>query len=185
MDNDVFNNQTEEELLAQWEPKVNSMLRTVSITGLAREDIAQELRISIVKSARRYRPENTTAKFHTYLHVSMLNVIRSLMAKAKRRVVTTSLDKQQQYDNNSLYSPYDPLNLADPSQDELFEAVDLMSVLENSDLTPDELAFIALRTQKYRLKDITSLLDSNSIKLRESIKHKLGDTPHEQPLRFI
>mgnify|MGYP003627157011 FL=1 len=182
MDNDVFNNQTEEELLAQWEPKVNSMLRTVSITGLDREDIAQELRISIVKSARRYHPEDTTAKFHTYLHVSMLNVIRSLMAKAKRRVVTTSLDKQQQYDNSSPYSPNDPLNLADPSQDELFEAVDLMSVLENSDLTPDELAFIALRTQKYRLKDISVLLNSNSVKLRENIKKKLGDSPHEQPV---
>ncbi len=181
MDNDVFNNQTEEELLAQWEPKVNSMLRTVSITGLDREDIAQELRIAIIKSARRYHPENTTAKFHTYLHISMLNVIRSLIAKAQRRVVTTSLDKQK-YDTSSQYSSNDPLNLADPSQDELFEAVDLMSVLENSNLTLDEMTFIALRTQKYRLKDISVLLNSNSVKLRENIKKKLGDSPHEQPV---
>ena len=181
MDNDVFNNQTEEELLAQWEPKVNSMLRTVSIVGLDREDIAQELRIAIIKSARRYDPENATAKFHTYLHISMLNVIRSLIAKAQRRVVTTSLDKQK-YDTSSQYSPNDPLNLADPSQDELFEAVDLMSVLENSNLTLDEMTFIALRTQKYRLKDISVLLNSNSVKLRENIKKKLGDSPHEQPV---
>ena len=181
MDNDVFNNQTEEELLAQWEPKVNSMLRTVSIIGLDREDIAQELRIAIIKSARRYHPENTTAKFHTYLHISMLNVIRSLIAKAQRRVVTTSLDKQK-YDTSSQYSSNDPLNLADPSQDELFEAVDLMSVLENSNLTLDEMTFIALRTQKYRLKDISVLLNSNSVKLRENIKKKLGDSPHEQPV---
>ena len=54
MDNVAFKEQTEEELLAQWEPKVNSMLRTVSIIGLDREDIAQELRIAIIKSARRY-----------------------------------------------------------------------------------------------------------------------------------
>jgi DNA-directed RNA polymerase specialized sigma24 family protein len=181
MDNDVFNNQTEEELLAQWEPKVNSMLRTVSIVGLDREDIAQELRIAIIKSARRYHPENTTAKFHTYLHISMLNVIRSLIAKAQRRVGTTSLDKQR-YDTSSQYPSNDPLNLADPSQDALFEAVDLMSVLENSDLTLNEMTFIALRTQKYRLKDISVLLNSNSVKLRENIKKKLGDSPHEQPV---
>ena len=182
MDNVAFKEQTEEELLAQWEPKVNSMLRTVSIIGLDREDIAQELRIAIIKSARRYHPENTTAKFHTYLHISMLNVIRSLIAKAQRRVVTTSLDKQQQYGTSSPYSPNDPLNLADSSQDELFEAVDLMSVLENSNLTPSEMTFIALRTQKYRLKDISVLLNSNSVKLRDNIKKKLGDSPHEQPV---
>ena len=84
---------SEEELLEQWEPKVHSMLRSVSIVDLDREDIAQELRIAILKSARGYNPENTVAKFHTYLHVSMLNVIRSLIAKAQKRVSTISLDQ--------------------------------------------------------------------------------------------
>ena len=84
---------SEAQLLEQWEPKVNSMLRNVSIIGLSRDDIAQELRIAILKSARGYNPENTSAKFHTYLHVSMLNVIRSLMAKAQKRVHTVSLEQ--------------------------------------------------------------------------------------------
>ena len=56
---------SEAQLLEQWEPKVNSMLRNVSIIGLGREDIAQELRVAILKSARGYNPENTAAKFHT------------------------------------------------------------------------------------------------------------------------
>ena len=176
MDNPVFKEQTEEELLAQWEPKVNSMLRTVSVIGLDREDIAQELRIAIVKSARRYNSEGTKAIFHTYLHVSMLNVIRSLIAKAQRRVVTTSLDKMAQ---SSVGSHNDPLTISDPKQGEFFEAVDIMSFLENSQLTESEMSFIKLRTQKYRLKDITVLLDSNAIKIREDIKKKLSGDPHE------
>ena len=36
-------------LIEQWEPKINRMLQTTSIRGMDREDIAQELRISIQK----------------------------------------------------------------------------------------------------------------------------------------
>ena len=179
MDNIACIDQTEEELLAQWEPKVNSMLRTVSIIGLDREDMAQELRIAIVKSARRYNSEGTTAKFHTYLHVSMLNVIRSLIAKAQRRVVTTSLDKMVQ--SGVPYS--DPQTISDPKQGEFFEAIDLVSVLKGHSLSPEELAFVSLRTQNYRLKDISVLLGTNAIKLRDSIKKKMEQEPNEQSLR--
>ena len=174
MDNIAFIDQTEEELLAQWEPKVNSMLRTVSIIGLDREDMAQELRIAIVKSARRYNSEGTIAKFHTYLHVSMLNVIRSLIAKAQRRVVTTSLDKMVHGGPHG-----DPKTMADPKQSELFEAIDLVSVLKGHSLSPEELAFISLRTQNYRLKDISVLLGTNAIQLRDSIKKKMEQEPDE------
>tara|TARA_R110000824_G_scaffold220755_3_gene407900 strand:+ start:1841 stop:2401 length:561 start_codon:yes stop_codon:yes gene_type:complete len=182
-----FKDQTEEDLLAQWEPKVNSMLRTVSVIGLDRSDIAQELRIAIVKSARKYDPENTTAKFHTYLHISMLNVIRSLIAKAQRRVPTVSLDKKEPTYGMGMSSGdwlpnapgADPLTLADPKQEEAFQAIDLMSIIDSYNLSSQEVSFISLRTQNYRLKDISVLLGTNAIKLRESIKKKVEKESHE------
>ena len=171
---------SEAQLLEQWEPKVNSMLRNVSIIGLSREDIAQELRVAILKSARGYNPENTVAKFHTYLHVSMLNVIRSLMAKAQKRVRTISLD---QHINVPPYSEH-PKHLSsvstkllsaleDPEQVEVFEEVNLLSLIDRCNLSPKELDFIDLRTQRYRLREISDILGTNSIKLRESVKRKL------------
>ena len=174
---------SEAQLLEQWEPKVNSMLRNVSILGLSREDIAQELRVAILKSARGYNPENTTAKFHTYLHVSMLNVIRSLMAKAQKRVRTISLDQHLGFDNPD-YSKYIGryagsvsskllAALEDSDQVEIFEEINLLSLIDNCNLTPKELDFIDLRTQRYRLREISGILGTNSIKLRESVKKKL------------
>jgi|2_EtaG_2_1085320.scaffolds.fasta_scaffold04438_8 RNA polymerase sigma factor (sigma-70 family) len=178
----------EAQLLDQWEPKVNSMLRNVSIIGLSREDIAQELRIAILKSARGYNPKDTTAKFHTYLHVSMLNVIRSLMAKAQKRVRTISLDQHLGFDRtlsgNADYTKYIGKYagsvsskllsaLEDPDQTEVFEEVNLLSLIDSCNLTSKELDFIDLRTQRYRLREISGILGTNSIKLRESIKQKL------------
>ena len=175
---------SEEELLEQWEPKVHSMLRSVSIVGLDPEDIAQELRIAILKSARGYNPENTVAKFHTYLHVSMLNVIRSLIAKAQKRVSTISLDQhmEDRYAGTTSYAY--PRNsqsvstkllaaLEDVSQAFAFEEVDVLSIIENSNLTPQELDFLELRTQRFKLREITDRLGANSVRLRESIKKKL------------
>ena len=169
----------EAQLLEQWEPKVNSMLRNVSIIGLEREDIAQELRVAILKSARGYNPENTTAKFHTYLHVSMLNVIRSLMAKAQKRVHTVSLDQHlsSSYTDPSKYISSMSTKLLsaleDPGQSEVFEEVNLLSLIDNCSLTPKELDFIDLRTQRYRLREISAILGINAMRLRESIKKKL------------
>jgi len=171
--------QSEAELLEQWEPKVHSMLRNVSILGLGREDIAQELRIAILKSARGYNPENTSAKFHTYLHVSMLNVIRSLIAKAQKRVNTLSIDKFYHTGKNSTvvegYMVASKLlaALEDPQQAQAFEEINLLSLIENSNLTSKELEFIDLRTQRYRLREITEILGVNAARLRENVKKKL------------
>ena len=41
-----------DELIKQWEPKVQRMASNVYIVGLDREDLAQELRLAIVKAAK-------------------------------------------------------------------------------------------------------------------------------------
>ena len=83
--------QIDDNLIRQWEPKINRMLQTTSIRGMDREDIAQELRISIMKAAKGFDPE-LKVSFHTYLHTTMINTIRTLITKAQRRPQPQSLD---------------------------------------------------------------------------------------------
>ena len=40
-----------DELITQWEPKVQRFLNTSFVLGMDREDLGQELRISIIKAA--------------------------------------------------------------------------------------------------------------------------------------
>ena len=56
-----------DDLIKQWEPKINKMLQNTFVIGLDRGDIAQELRIAIVKAAQGYN-EDKGVLFHTYLH---------------------------------------------------------------------------------------------------------------------
>ena len=55
----------------------------------------------------------------------------------------------------------------------MFEEVNLLSLIDNCSLTPKELDFIDLRTQRYRLREISAILGINAMRLRESIKKKL------------
>ena len=64
-----------DDLIKQWEPKINKMLQNTFVIGLDRDDIAQELRIAIVKAAQGYN-EDKGVLFHTYLHTAMVNTIR-------------------------------------------------------------------------------------------------------------
>ena len=71
-------------LIKQWEPKITRMISTYKINGLHRDDLAQELRMCILKAAKRYDPERQVT-FHTYLHTTMVNTLRTLIVKAQRK----------------------------------------------------------------------------------------------------
>ena len=60
------------ELVAQWEPKIQKMSSNSYVVGLDKEDLAQELRIALIKAARAY-DDSKGAIFHTYLHTSLVN----------------------------------------------------------------------------------------------------------------
>jgi len=81
----------DEELMNQWEPKVQKIASNTFVVGLDREDIAQELRIALIKAAQGFE-EDRGVLFHTYLHTAMINTVRTLIAKAQRRVPSESLD---------------------------------------------------------------------------------------------
>ena len=82
----------DEQLMEQWEPKVQKIVSNTSVIGLDRDDIAQELRIALIKAARGFE-EDRGILFHTYLHTAMINTVRSLISKAQRQILPESLDK--------------------------------------------------------------------------------------------
>ena len=43
-----------DDLIKQWEPKIQKMVSSSFVVGMDKEDIAQELRISLVKAAKAY-----------------------------------------------------------------------------------------------------------------------------------
>ena len=45
----------DDSLIKQWEPKINRMISTYKINGIDRDDLAQELRICILKAAKKFR----------------------------------------------------------------------------------------------------------------------------------
>ena len=80
-----------DELIKQWEPKIHKILADTQVRGYSKEDLEQELRISIIKAAKEFN-EDRGAIFHTYLHTAMINTIRTLISKAQRQLNTESID---------------------------------------------------------------------------------------------
>ena len=81
----------DDDLIQQWEPKVQKMVSNTYVAGWDREDLAQELRIAIVKAALGFQ-EDKGVLFHTYLHTAMVNTIRTLISKAQHTIQSDSLD---------------------------------------------------------------------------------------------
>ena len=162
------------EVLTQWEPKVNSFLRNTTIRGLDREDIAQELRIAIVKAWRGFDPDRGI-KFHTYLHTAMLHTVWGLMGKEKKRVNTSSLDElmlaTDRHGSEVMSGKYAG-TLEDDSQEDIFNAVDLASFVGQLDLSEDEITFLEMRIRGFKMKDITQHLGIPAAKVRDRIRKR-------------
>ena len=170
-----------DELITQWEPKVQRFLNTSFVLGMDREDLGQELRIAILKAAEGFDEARGTS-FHTYLHTTMVNTLRTLISKAQKQHLlheATSLDSSFSMDlgldeSNRGSTPTKILKaLEDPItkiKDQEFEVQDL---LIRSQLNPSEINFINLRIEGLTMEEITSELEESSYKLRHSSKRKL------------
>ena len=44
------------DLILQWEPKINKMVSNIYIQGYDRDDLSQELRLIVIKAAKLYKP---------------------------------------------------------------------------------------------------------------------------------
>jgi len=170
-----------DELIIQWEPKVQRFLSTSFVLGMDREDLGQELRIAILKAAEGF-DESRGTSFHTYLHTTMVNTLRTLISKAQKQHFiheATSIDASNSIDLasdefNLGYTPSKILKaLEDPitkTKEQEFEVQDL---LIRSQLNPSEINFINLRIEGLTMEEITVELGESSYKLRHSSKRKL------------
>tara|TARA_Y100000310_G_C20504830_1_gene725886 strand:+ start:425 stop:1006 length:582 start_codon:yes stop_codon:yes gene_type:complete len=161
-----------DELIQQWEPKVQRMASNSYIVGLDREDLTQELRLAIVKAAKGFE-EDRGVLFHTYLHTSMVNTIRTLITKSQKlNPPTESLD-----DVESAFSTM-------PMQStEILEAltypidfttdVEFKEFLQECELDDLEMAFITLRLEGLTMEEITEDLGEPAYKIRQTVREKL------------
>ena len=170
----------DDELIQQWEPKVQRFLGTTYVVGWDREDLAQELRIAIVKAAQGYL-EDRGVLFHTYLHTAMVNTIRTLISKAQHTLTVESLDRSSvsnTEENNEIMSQE---LLQALLQDEVgLEEVELAEALGGYNLTSAEQTFIALRLEGLTMEEITEDLGVSSYKIRNSVRVKLKDFKYEE-----
>ena len=169
------------DLLTQWEPKVQRFLNNSFVLGMDKEDLGQELRIAIMKAAKGF-DETKGTSFHTYLHTAMVNTLRTLIAKAQKQsniLMTSSLDETYNY-----YDMYDNIDhntpskitkaLEDPTTEIKKEDFEIQDLLIRSRLTKSEINFVTLRIEGLTMEEITYELGESSYKLRHTSKRKLG-----------
>ena len=160
-------------LVQQWEAKVQKMSSNVYVTGLDKDDVAQELRLAIVKAAKGFE-EDRGVLFHTYLHTAMTNTIRTLLSKShKLNPPTVSLDFVDLDFNPSLPSQsLDVLKaLTDPS--DFTVDIEFKEFVDDCALDEVEKSFITLRLEGLTMEEITEDLGEPAYKVRQSVREKL------------
>ena len=158
------------ELIRQWEPKIQRLLANTFVIGLDREDIAQELRIAIIKAAKGF-DEDRGVIFHTYLHTAMVNTLRTLISRGQRQQLDLSLETTLVDDEfiptSILKALEDPVNT--------FEYIEFDDLISGFDITPVERSFIILRLEGLTMDEISDDLETSAYKLRAALREKLGE----------
>ena len=144
------------DLILQWEPKINKMLSNIYIQGYDKDDLAQELRMIVLKAAKLCKP-NRNAIFHTYLHTAMVNRLKTLWLQASKKIQSYSLDFETSEDENS-YKLSDFVKQLDENLDE----VEFVDYLDSLKLDKGEKEFLLKKFQNHTMKDIEQQLKSLS-----------------------
>jgi len=179
------NMKIDNDLILQWEPKINKMLSNIYIQGYDRDDLAQELRMIVLKAAKLYKP-NRNAIFHTYLHTAMVNRLKTLWMQASKKIQGYSLDLETSEDGNS-YKLSDFVKQLDENLDE----VEFVDYLDSLNLDKGEKEFLLKKFQNHTMKDIEEKLKSISdtkivngqevvvnysiYKVKKSLRNKLNE----------
>jgi len=162
-----------DELIKQWEPKVQRMASNAYIVGLDREDLTQELRLAIVKAAKGFE-EDRGVLFHTYLHTAMTNTIRTLITKSQKlNPPTASLD-----DVESVFSTM-PMQSTEILEALTYDVdfttdVEFKEFLQECELDDLEYAFITLRLEGLTMEEITEDLHESAYSIRAGLREKVN-----------
>ena len=164
------------ELILKWEPKIQKLLRGTFVVGMDRDDIAQELRVAIIKAAKGF-DEDRGFVFHTYLHTAMINTIRTLISRGQRQPIDLSLENTviTQSDDSAI-TLKDTLKSSTATSEEL-EFKDLLE--QSSLLSPPEENFILLRLEGMNMDEISKDLQTSAYKIRDNLRGKIGDLLEE------
>ena len=158
------------ELIEKWEPKIYRILKNAYIEGWEKADLVQELRLTIIKAAKKYNPEKNTI-FHTYLHTAMINTLRTIHSKSLKRISTISLDK----DNTSGVADNDNYTLKDvlTIDDKLLDEVKFQDFLNSLNLDNSETNYLTMKSQNYTMDYIQdNLMDTSVYKVKKSLRKK-------------
>jgi len=161
----------DDDLITQWEPKVQRMVLNTFVAGWDREDLAQELRIAIIKAAQGFQ-EDRGVLFHTYLHTAMVNTLRTLISKAQHTVQPDSLDIVYEGADDESLIPAKILQALLQDEEGLID-VEMRELLKHYDLTNQEQLFITLRLEGLTMEEISEDLGVSSYKIRTSVRTKL------------
>ncbi len=164
--------ETNDDLIIQWEPKVQKIASSAFVVGMDRDDIAQELRIAIIKAAKGFDPSMGTL-FHTYLHTTMMNTLRTLIVKAQRKHVDTqSIDELLMGGIEEI--PSNKMQQALQIDDDNFDHIEAMELIRNSNLSFKEEQFIILRLEGLTMEEITEDLHESAYSIRAVLREKVN-----------
>jgi RNA polymerase sigma factor (sigma-70 family) len=182
-------------LIQQWEPKIQKMLSNLQIMGMDRDDIAQELRIAIIKAANAFNKTHGTI-FHTYLHTTMVNTIRTLISKAQKRkdeIYAMPLETNYQ-DNPGVHEGWreviDKVSTGDwtfaekHSQIYGYNDIEVEDLIETKKLNPKEQKFLELRQDGMTMEEISKDLGESAYKVRQILREKFLDLADEYKINF-
>jgi len=159
-----------DDLILQWEPKIQKLLAKTFVVGMDRDDIAQELRIAIIKAAKGF-DEDRGVIFHTYLHTAMVNTLRTLISRGQRQQIDLSLETT--VTDDEVIPAYILKALEDPVN--TFEDIEFNDLLSAFDISPSERSFIILRLEGLTMDEISDDLQTSAYKLRSTLREKLGE----------
>ena len=166
----------DDNLLEKWEPKVQKFLQTTFVNGMDRDDIAQELRIAILKAADHY-DDSKGVVFHTYLLTVMVNTLRTLFSKAQKTKnvnIAYSIDGMDVDDNPQGFLPNEIANsLSDLTALEFVNNIELMDMITRANLSNKELEFLELRLEGMTMEYISERLEDSAYKTRNAIQKKI------------
>ena len=174
------------DLIQQWEPKIQKMLQNTSIVGMDRDDIAQELLIAIMRAAQGF-DEDKGVVFHTYLHTAMVITIRTLITKAQKMLMLSSLEQQLTFrdsenDDNNMGDNIKDINstlIVDESE-EMMSDIELEGLFVANHLNWSEQTFIRLRLEGMTMEEITEDIEISSYRIRETLRTKFKGLRNEE-----
>ena len=160
-----------DDLIIQWEPKIQKMVSNSFVVGMDKDDLAQELRIALVKAARAFDSSKGTI-FHTYLHTSLVNTIRTLISKAQRIPLQRSMDMNYEWSQDHFYMMPHAIARALISPATYAEEMEANLWVESQGLDHKEKLFLQLKLEGLTMEEITEDLGESAYKVRQSLREK-------------